>query len=44
MSTFQKLVGAVLLVVTCGMLASCVVEARRPYYARYHRPVVWVVR
>jgi hypothetical protein len=44
MNTFQKLVGAVLLVVTCGMLASCVVEARRPYYARWHRPAVYVVR
>jgi hypothetical protein len=44
MNTFKKLVGAALVVATFGMLTSCVVEARRPYYARYHRPVVYIVR
>jgi hypothetical protein len=43
MNIVKKLAGFALIVVTFGMLTSCVVEARRPYYARYHRPV-FVVR
>jgi hypothetical protein len=44
MNTTKKIAGFALVVAVCGMLTSCIVEARRPYYARYHRPVVYVVR
>jgi hypothetical protein len=44
MNIAKKLAGFALIVATFGMLTSCVVEARRPYYARYHHPVVYVVR
>jgi hypothetical protein len=43
MNIVKKLAGFALIVVTFGMLTSCVVEARRPYYARYHR-AVYIVR